>query len=189
MAEPEGSQQLRAAEWHNTRVPVDALPDPDGLKDRPGGRYTDPLTRAEARRCATIRADFILGLAGARTRADAFPPELICTLATGVVGFMLEQVLTGAIVAKDAKQALDIANIALKITDKVTAFDPAPGADNTASTRAAKIAEAQQLHDTLRERASSTLDAAAEAAGVGGFDPDEWEPIGEDDARPTLRAV
>lgn len=170
-------------------VPVEAIPDPEGLRDRPDGRILDQKTREEARRCAAIRADFILSIAGAQARADAFTPELIGTLSVGVVGLMLEQVLNGSVVARDAKQAIEIAKVALAISDKATGFDPAPDADNTATGRVARIDLARELLGTLRERAHTTLDAAAEALGVDGYDPDEWEDDGDGPARSPLRSV
>lgn len=171
-------------------MPVEKLADPEGLRDKPGGRYVDEKARAEARRCAAIRADYILAVSGAQLRAESFNSELIGSLSVGVVGLMLEQVLNGSVVAKDAKQAIEIAKIALAISDKATGFDPAPGADNTAETRVEKVNQARRLEEVLRERGHATLDAAAEASGLGGYDPDEWDdPDSDGPARPPLRSV
>lgn len=170
-------------------MPVELIPDPEGLRDRPDGDIVDAKARAEARRCATIRADWMLGAQGAQLRAEVFSAELIAGMSVGVVGLMLEMILNGSVPIRDAKQAIEISNIALKISEKLTGVDTAPGADNTAATRAQKVAQSNELMALLRERARTEMDETAAAAGHDGYDPDEWESGEEDDPRATLRAV
>lgn len=171
-------------------MPVERLADPEGLRDTPDGPIKRPIDAAEIERCATERARFLAGIRGATLRAEVFSPTIIANLSLGAVGLMLEMILNGHVEVKDAKQAIDVAKIALAISDKVTESVPA-GATETvgAESRADKIAAIETLYGTLRERAHDAIDRYAAGGGEAAFDPDEWELDDDDHPRPRLRSV
>lgn len=184
------SPNLRSSLAH---VTVEMLPDPEGLRATVDGPIVDPAARDEAQRCATARAEAILTRDGAKLRADLYDPSLIAGLSIGTVGLMLAKILSGEIQAKDAKQAIDIARIALAISDKVTGADANPISDltgDTATGRAAKVAKFDELMTILRDRAKDAIAAEARSAGTDrDVDLSEFD-LSDDDARPAhLHAV
>lgn len=155
--------------------------------------------QAERERCATLRAEAIITRAGAQLRAGLYGPSIITDLAIGTVGLMLAKILNGDIEVKDAKQAADVANIALKISDAVSAraemtnWGAASGKDavdaDSPAGRAAKMAKADEIVALIRKRASETHDQYAADTTAGAVDLSEFDLDDEDDARPGLHVV
>lgn len=174
-------------------MPVEKLEDPEGLRDAPGGEFTATAVADEARRCAEARANAILLEQGAEARAALYTPSVIANLSIGTVGFMLAQILNGDVPVRDAKQAIEVAKIALVISDKVT--DEANLAHGTTGVtspqdRAERIARKDELTELLRQRAKDLLEKhGADAAPAAGFDPSEWDLDDDNPPQTYLRAV
>lgn len=165
------------------------LPDPEGLRDTIVGPVKKAVDAAEMERCATLRAEAILTRDGSLARSGLYDASTIATLAVGTVGFMLAKILNGDIVIKDAKQAADIANIALKISTQVIGPGEQIGDINAPEARADKIAKLDDLLADLKERAGKKRDADAEESKAGGVDLSEFD-LDDDDHPPVhLRSV
>lgn len=165
------------------------LEDPEGLREHAGAPVTKAADRAEMERCATLRAEAMLTRAGAEARAGLYDASTIATLAVGTVGLMLAKVLNGDIVIRDAKQAIDIANTALKISERVIGPEETIAEVNAAEGRATKIARLDDLIGELRERAGKKRDADAADTTSGGVDLSEFD-LDDDDHPPVhLRSV
>lgn len=175
-------------------MPIEMLEDPEGIRDHPGGEIVDKAARDEARRCAELRASAILLEQGAEARAGLYTPTVIAGLSIGTVGFMLAKILNGEVEVRDAKQAIEVAKIALTISDKVTAEEnlgrTEHGGITSASDRADLIAAKDNLHAILRERAKEATEKYGTDTAAGGFDATEWDlSDDENPATPILRAV
>lgn len=173
-------------------MPIEKLADPEQIRDKPGGKITDPEAQREAERCAKERADAILKVQGARARSNLYSPEIIAELSYGVLGLMLADILNGTITPKDAKQAIEIARAALQINDKIIGS----GADlaekvgqQTPATRADAIAKATELMTELRKRGTAQMDGQRASAGLDDVDLDQFD-LDDEDRPPThLRVV
>lgn len=159
-------------------VPVVPLPDPDLIRDVPGGQIVEEDARREARRCATEKVDAELAREGARLRAALYDAAVIADLAVGAVGLMLADILNGVIKPKDAKQAIEIARISLAISDRVMEIDrPASSNDRTdsASSRVEKVDRAQDTIKQIRARVDERFDADRASAGIPDVDLEEFD--------------
>lgn len=174
-------------------MPIENLADPEGIRDRPGGEIVSQAARDEAERCANLRADALLLAAGAGARAELYTPTLIAGLSIGTVGFMLAKILNGEVEVRDAKQAIEVAKIALLISDKVTDDEnlgrSASGGITSPSERAELIARKDDLLEILRSRAKDAVEKYGADAAGGGFDASEWDLDDESPAPPHLRSV
>lgn len=141
----------------------------------PAHGYPDAQALAEATRAAERRAHAMLEVTNARQRAALYPRELMIELGVGVTGKMLAMVMRGEIVPKDAKQALDIAKIALDIVRIESGMDGA--AVEKPADRAAKIERAGNVIDILRKRQEAAGDVTAAAHEA--FDAAEWEGLAQ----------
>lgn len=174
-------------------MPIEMLEDPEGIRDMPGGDIVDRAARIEAERCAGLRADAILLEQGAEARAGLYTPTVIAGLSIGTVGFMLAKILNGEVDVRDAKQAIEVAKIALLISDKVADDENLSRGEtgiSSPASRADAIEKKDQLTAILRERAKQTVEKYGTDVAGGGFDASEWD-LGDDEnpAAPILRAV
>lgn len=110
--------------------------------------------RDEARKRDAVRKklEFQATTRNAQAKAAELDRRLIPTLAFGATGLMLSQVLAGIIEPKDAKQALEVAKMALDIARTETGEGQLAPELMDADTRAAKIAEAKATWEEIVER-------------------------------------
>lgn len=168
---------------------VEALPDEDGIRDRAGGKVLDPKDRDELVRCALERAKALLTKQGAELRAGLYTPSDLAGLSIGVVGLMLAQILNGDIKVRDAKQAAEIAKIAMALSERVTDEAHADAKTDTPSGRAALIAKKDTLVAELRERGKLLGERFAEDTAAGAVDLTEFDLDDDDHPAASLHSV
>jgi hypothetical protein len=119
--------------------------------------------------------EFVARIAGSRARLTLLPRELLQAVAFGVAEVSLMKVLTGEVPIKTAKEAADVAKIALDI-GRIEVGDPTSiHGEYSPEQREDLIANAKALRAELEKRQRE-----AEKHGDSGWDGEGSNPVPAD---------
>jgi hypothetical protein len=137
------------------------MAEPKVAPDEPFADEDHAKRTAAARKLAFDRT-----VANATVKSSALERKLLATFAVGTANWMLARILSGEIEPKDAKQAAEIAKIALDIARTETGEGDIRPEDMTTDERKLKIAQAQALAAEVMARGRQIAEQTPAEAGL-----------------------